>query len=335
MEHSLARSGRAMNQPPANQTSVLSVSPPTTAMANNRSSLRTFLNLIKFSHSIFAMPFALVAMFLAAQQTGEGLPNVTQWALIIGCMVSARTFAMTFNRMADRKFDAGNPRTRNRPSVTGALSVRWMATALVVSAAVFVALTLAFWGMFHNPWPAILAVPVLGFIAFYSYTKRFTWLCHFVIGASLGLAPLSAWVALVPPHGPMMSAQIIWLALAVMLWTAGFDLLYAMQDIEIDRRERLYSLPARFGPRVGLAVSRLCHGSTLLALAAFGMAWGGGVTLGVVYWVGWIAVAILLAIEQSLVKPDDISRINLAFMTINGIVGLVFGALSIAAILLV
>lgn len=323
-----------MNQPAANQAPMVAASSPAASRTNTRSSLRTFLDLIKFSHSIFAMPFALVAMFLAARQTGEGLPDAAQWVLIIGCMVSARTFAMTFNRLVDRKFDAGNPRTRNRPSVNGTLSVRWMLAALVVSAAMFIAFTLAFWGMFQNPWPAMLALPVLGFIAFYSYTKRFTWLCHFVIGASLGLAPLSAWVALVPPHGPMLSTQIIWLAIAVTTWTAGFDLLYAMQDIEIDRRDRLHSLPARFGPQTGLAVSRLCHGCTLLALAAFGLAWGGGVALGVVYWVGWIAVAILLAIEQSLVKPDDISRINLAFMTINGIVGLVFGALTIAAILL-
>ncbi len=295
--------------------------------------LKVFLNLIKFSHSIFALPFALVAMFLAARQTGQWFPGIGAFVLIIGCMVSARTFAMTFNRIVDRKFDAHNPRTRNRPSVTGALSVRWMTTALVISAAAFIAFTSGFWGLLHNPWPVMLAIPILGFIAFYSYTKRFTWLCHFVIGASLGLAPLSTWVALVPPRGPLISIQIIWLALAVTTWTAGFDLLYAMQDIDIDRRDRLYSMPAQFGPRVTLIVSRLCHGCTLLALAAFGMALGGGLVLGPVYWIGWITVTILLATEQALVKADDISRINLAFMTINGIVGLVFGVLSIAAIL--
>jgi 4-hydroxybenzoate polyprenyltransferase len=298
------------------------------------SSLKTFLDLIKFSHSIFAMPFALVAMFLAGQATGHPMPGLLQWILIIGCMVSARTFGMTFNRLVDRKFDAGNPRTRNRPSVTGALSVRWMTTALFVAGAVFIALTTAFWWLLHNPWPAILALPVLGFIALYSYTKRFTWLCHFVIGASLGLAPLSTWVALVPPHGALITIQIGWLAIAVTTWTAGFDLLYAMQDIAIDRRDRLHSLPARFGPRAALIISRMCHLVTLFSLAAFGAALGGGIRLGVVYWLGWIIVAILLAVEQSLVKPDDISRINLAFMTINGIVGLVFGLLSITAILL-
>lgn len=298
------------------------------------SRFRTFLDLIKFSHSIFAMPFAVVAMFLAVRENGHGLPGIRAISLIIGAMVSARTFAMTFNRLVDRKFDILNPRTRNRPSVTGALSVRWMMAALAISGALFILFTLGFWAAYRNPWPAALAIPVLGFIAFYSYTKRFTWLCHFVIGTSLGLAPMSAWIALSPPHGPVLTVQIIWLAVAVMTWTAGFDLIYAMQDIEVDRRDKLYSLPARFGPRVGLAVSRLCHACTLFALAAFGLALGGGLQLGITYWIGWVAVAALLITEQSLVKADDLSRVNIAFMTINGIVGLVFGILGIAAILL-
>ena len=331
MEHPLAWGRRLMNRTPMDST-VPAVKPPA---GPAMSRLRTFLELIKFSHSIFAMPFALVAMFLAVRESGRVLPGVRAIILIVGAMVSARTFAMTFNRIVDRKFDILNPRTRYRPSVTGALSVRWMSAALAISGALFVLFTLGFWGAYGNPWPAALAVPVLGFIAFYSYTKRFTWLCHFVIGASLGLAPISAWIALSPPRGPVLTVQIIWLAVAVMTWTAGFDLIYAMQDIEVDRRDKLYSLPARFGPRLGLIVSRLCHACTLFALAAFGLALGGGLQLGITYWIGWVAVSALLITEQSLVKADDLSRVNIAFMTINGIVGLVFGILGITAILLV
>ncbi len=294
----------------------------------------TFLDLIKFSHTIFALPFALVATFLAVRSTGGRFPDIAQLGLILWCMVSARTFAMTFNRLIDRSFDARNPRTRQRPSVTGALSARWMSGAAAISAVAFVVGALGFEILFANPWPVILAVPVLLFIAFYSFTKRFTWLCHFVIGASLALAPLSAWIALVPPRGPLIDLQILWLAIAVGAWTAGFDLLYSLQDMPIDRREGLFSIPARFGPRVALVISRMLHAITILALAAFGAAWGGGIALGSIYWIGWVVAAALLIIEQSLVKPDDFSRVNLAFMTINGIVGIVFGGLGITAILI-
>ncbi len=292
-----------------------------------------FLDLIKFSHSIFALPFALIATFLAARAIGLMWPGWFRLGLIVVCMVLARTFAMTFNRLVDRHIDARNPRTENRPSVRGDISAGFMRMVLVMSGVLFVLATGLFDELLGNVYPVILAVPVLAFIAFYSFTKRFTWLCHFFIGASLMLAPLSAWVAIVPPRGAALGWQVVFLGLGVLFWTAGFDILYALQDQAVDRRERLFSIPARAGTGTALWISRLCHLVTVLALAAFGAGIGGGMRLGVVYWIGWAAVVALLAIEQSLVKVDDISKINLAFMMINGLVGVVFGVLSIAAIL--
>ncbi len=292
-----------------------------------------FLDLIKFSHSIFALPFALIATFLASRTVGLMWPGWLRLGLIVACMVLARTFAMTFNRLADRHIDARNPRTENRPSVRGEISPAFMVLVLAISGALFVLATGLFYTLLGNAYPVSLALPVLTFIAFYSFTKRFTWLCHFFIGASLMLAPLSAWVAIVPPRGPVLGWQVIFLGVGVLFWTAGFDILYALQDQAVDRRERLFSIPARAGAATALWISRLCHLLTILALAAFGAGIGGGMRLGITYWIGLAAVAALLAIEQSLVKADDISRINLAFMTINGLVGVVFGILSIAAIL--
>ncbi len=292
-----------------------------------------FLDLIKFSHSIFAMPFALIATFLASRAIGLLWPGWLRLGLIVTCMVLARTFAMTFNRLVDRHIDARNPRTENRPSVRGDISPLFMHAVLAISGVLFVLTTGCFYALLGNIYPVSLALPVLAFIAFYSFTKRFTWLCHFFIGAALMLAPLSAWVAIVPPRGPVLDWQVVFLGVAVLFWTAGFDILYALQDQAVDRRERLFSIPARAGASSALWISRVCHLLTILALLAFGTGIGGGMRLGLIYWIGLAAVVALLAIEQSLVKADDISKINLAFMTINGLVGVVFGVLSIAAIL--
>ncbi|NNM89212.1 MAG: UbiA family prenyltransferase [Phycisphaerae bacterium] len=292
-----------------------------------------FLDLIKFSHSIFALPFALIATFLASRAIGLMWPGWLRLGLIVACMVIARTFAMTFNRLVDRDIDARNPRTENRPSVRGDISPAFMLMVLVISGVLFVLTTGLFYELLGNIYPVILAVPVLAFIAFYSFTKRFTWLCHFFIGASLMLAPLSAWVAIVPPHGPVLGWQVVFLGAGVLFWTAGFDILYALQDQAVDQHENLFSIPARAGAGTALWISRVCHLLTVLALVGFGAGVGGGMPLGMVYWIGFAAVVTLLGIEQSLVKVDDISNINLAFMTINGLVGVVFGILSITAIL--
>jgi 4-hydroxybenzoate polyprenyltransferase len=311
-----------------NTTIENSISPP-----GLQQRVRLFLEMIKFSHSIFALPFALTGAFLAARQIGLWWPGWTRLGLILLCMVSARTFAMTFNRLADREIDRRNPRTARRPSVTGEVSVRFMLASLLLSALLFVLSTWLFDRLLGNIYPVILSLPVLAWIALYSFAKRFTWLCHFFLGASLGLAPVSAWIAIVPPHGPALGIQILILGIAVLFWTAGFDILYALQDASIDRQEKLFSIPASIGIRGSLWISRLCHAITMAALLLFGLGLGSGMALGTLYWIGFAAVALLLIIEQSLVKPGDISRVNLAFMSVNGVVGVVFGTLSIAAIL--
>ncbi len=294
----------------------------------------TFLEMIKFSHSIFAMPFALIAAFLAARAIDLVWPGWVRLGLIVLCMVLARTFAMTFNRLVDRDFDSRNPRAMRRPSVTGEVSAAFMIGTLLICGILFIGVTLLFDLVLGNVYPVVLAVPVLGWIALYSLTKRFTWLCHFFLGSSLCLAPISAWIAIVPPHGPVVGVQVLLLAGAVLFWLPGFDILYALQDVEIDRKEKLFSLPARFGVAESLWISRACHFLVLVLLLAFGLGVGGGLSLGPIYWCGFVAVVLLLVIEQSLVKPDDISKVNLAFMTMNGLVGLIFGLTTIAAITL-
>jgi 4-hydroxybenzoate polyprenyltransferase len=290
----------------------------------------TFLDLIKFAHSVFALPFALMATFMASRAIGLAWPGWVRLGLILVCMVAARTFAMTVNRLVDRKFDALNPRTARRPSVTGAISPGFMAAAIFVCALVFLAGTGLFWIVLGNMWPPALALPVLGWIAAYSFTKRFTWLCHFWLGASLGLAPVSAWIAIAPPQGPVIATSIVLLGLGVLFWVAGFDILYALQDEQIDRGAGLNSVPARFGRGGALWLSRVCHALALLAFGGVGTC----SRFHLLYWAGFGAAVTLLVVEQSLVRPDDISKVNVAFMTVNGVVGLVFGGLAIADVLL-
>ncbi len=290
----------------------------------------TFLDLIKFAHSIFALPFALIATFMASKAIGMLWPGWLRLVLILVCMVAARTFAMTVNRLVDRKFDVLNPRTARRPSVTGAISPGFMIAAIVLCAVIFTATTSLFYYFFANAWPTLLALPVLAWIALYSFTKRFTWLCHFWLGASLGLAPVSAWIAIAPPTHPVITAAIVLLGIAVLFWVAGFDILYALQDEQIDREAGLSSVPAKFGRRGALWLSRVCH---LLTSAAF-MGIGFAGQFHTLYWIGFGLAAALLLIEQLLVKPTDISKINIAFMTVNGLVGLVFGTLAILDLLM-
>jgi 4-hydroxybenzoate polyprenyltransferase len=291
--------------------------------------ISTLLDLIKFAHTVFALPFALLAAFLAFRVTGLSLAAPGLWGrlgLIVLCMVFARTFAMTVNRLVDREFDAQNPRAARRPSVTGVVSPSFMRLVIMVCALGFLAGAAGFYIAFGNLWPLLLAVPVLVWLASYSFTKRFTALCHFWLGAALGLAPVSAWIALVPPHGPVLTPAIVFLGAAVLFWVAGFDILYSMQDEAIDRTAELHSIPAAVGRPAALWISRACHLLTVLALLGFGLAAG----LHVLYWVGFAVAAVLLIVEQSLVTPRDISRVNIAFMTVNGAVGVIFGLLVIA-----
>lgn len=297
------------------------------------SQLATFLDLIKFAHSIFALPFALIATFWALH--AAGIAPVSAAALervgfILVCMVIARTWAMTFNRLIDRRFDAANPRTARRPSVTGAVSVNFMHGTLATCAILFLAVTGGWWYRTGNPWPLVLAVPVLAWLATYSLTKRFTALCHFWLGISLGLAPVAAWLAIAPPTvGPLdgRGQAILLLAAGVACWVAGFDILYALQDEGVDRELRLHSIPAALGIRGALLVSRLSHLATAGLFLAVGLTGFHGL-----YWIGYGCAVALLVIEQCLVSAKDISKINLAFMTANGLIGLIFGVLAIADI---
>ena len=271
--------------------------------------VKTFSSAIKISHSIFALPFALAAAFMAA----EGLPDGLLLVKVVIACVAARTAAMSFNRLVDARLDARNPRTAMREVPSGRLSKTVMGVATAVSTVVFV--LVAWW---INTLAGALSPVALAVLLGYSYTKRFTSLSHVVLGAALGLAPLGAWIAVTAGLTPVP----VLLGLAVLLWTAGFDVIYSCQDCGFDRTEGLHSIPARLGIARALWCSRGFHVATVALLAAVG--WLAG--YGVCYTAGVVIVAALLVWEHGLVKPDDLSRVNVAFFTLNGVVSLVFMA---------
>lgn len=275
--------------------------------------------MIKFSHSIFALPFALLATFLAAR---PALPSINAVALIVVCMVAARSAAMTFNRIVDRAVDAANPRTAMRHLPTGRISLSAAWTFFFVAVGVFVAGCAGFYALLANPWPIRLCLPVLALLCCYSYCKRFTRYSHVVLGAAIALSPVAAWIAISPDT---LGAPAWILMLAVTCWIGGFDVIYACQDVDFDRRAGLHSLPAAIGVAGALWAARGLHVLTLAALIALGQATG----LGWLYVVGVGAVAMLLIVEHAIVSPKDLSRVNLAFFTLNGAVGLLLGVLGV------
>jgi 4-hydroxybenzoate polyprenyltransferase len=282
--------------------------------------IRGLLELIRFSHTIFALPFALSSAALAWRDKWREEPfSLPEFALdlvgILLCMVFARSAAMAFNRIADRRYDAENPRTVMRHLPAGKISLASVWSFTLVCAAGFVASTLLFVASSGNWWPFALSVPTLLFICAYSLTKRFTALAHFWLGASLLLAPVAAWLAV---RGMALLATPLLLGLSVMFWVAGFDILYACQDVEFDRKAKLASLPARLGVNASLWMALGCHVVMLVLL--FGLFWLPEAGLGWVYLTGVIAVAVLLAYEHWLVRPDDLSRVNRAFFQVNGVV---------------
>jgi 4-hydroxybenzoate polyprenyltransferase len=278
--------------------------------------LRSFLELVRFSHTVFALPFALTSAALAWKKSG----TFDAWQLvgILLCMVFARSAAMAFNRLADHRIDAENPRTAGRHLPAGLLSPAAVWAFTLACWAGFVASTLIFWQL-GNPWPLYLSVPVLAFICAYSYTKRFTALAHFWLGASLFLAPVAAWIAIrgVPDISDLLEPAL--LGAAVLFWVAGFDIFYACQDVEFDRKAKLRSVPAALGVAASLRVALVCH---LLMLLCLGGLYAASAQLGWVYLAGVIAVALLLAYEHSLVRPDDLSRVNQAFFQVNGVISI-------------
>lgn len=276
---------------------------------------------IKFSHTVFAMPFAILGAFMARPSDGTWAMFSGQLALVVVCMVAARTWAMVFNRLADRTIDSLNPRTARRVFASGLVQIRLGRITLAVCAAVFIAAAAGFWFAFGNPWPIALAVPVLAFLAFYSYTKRFTWLCHLFLGVALSLSPVAA--ALAIDHRAAMSMPALWwIAAMVAAWVAGFDIIYSLQDAQADKDQRLWSVPSRLGIRPALWISRALHAAALFFLLAAGRA---DERLGPLFLFATLAVGVLLVAEHVVLSRRGREGLHMAFFTINGIVSCLLG----------
>ncbi|HKI12437.1 MAG TPA: UbiA-like polyprenyltransferase [Candidatus Acidoferrum sp.] len=273
--------------------------------------IRTILEMIKFEHSLFALPFALTGALLAARAKQHGWPTLRQILWIVIAMVAARSAAMTLNRIADLRYDKENPRTKMRALATGALSVSfaWMFTLAAV-ALFFVAA----WQL--NPLALKLAPLAMAILFFYSYTKRFTTWSHLFLGFALGISPAAAWIAITGS----LDWRMLILCAAVTLWVGGFDVLYACQDIEFDKQAGLFSVPQRFGIAASLMIARIMHAGVVLLLiwvaASFGLPWPA--------WAGIVVVAALLGYEHSLVRANDLSKLNAAFFTVNGYISMLF-----------
>jgi len=279
---------------------------------------KLFARDIKISHTIFAMPWALLATFLAA----NGLPRAGQLALIVLCMVTARTVAMSSNRLLDSELDARNPRTARRAIPSGQLSRGFFIAAAIACGLAFLGATSLFGFIYSNWMPLILSLPVLAFIASYPLLKRFTRLCHYYLGAALALAPICAWIAIT---GKINMSPLL-IAGAVLLWTAGFDIIYACQDYQSDLETGVASVPARIGIARALWVSRLTHAGALGFMVAVGLI---SAQLGLLYSIGVGCAAALLVFEHALVRADDLSKVGIAFFTMNGIISVVVGTLGI------
>lgn len=271
------------------------------------SSAGDYLRLVKFSHSIFALPFALASAWLAS----GGVPEARVLGLVVVAAVAARTAAMAFNRLVDRAIDARNPRTAGREIPAGVLTPRAVGVLVLASSAAFVAASFAL-----NPLCGWISPGVLACLLGYSFTKRFTYLAHFVLGLCLALAPLGAWLAVRGDFSGDLVAPIL-LAAAVLTWVAGFDLIYACQDAAFDSDAELHSIPARFGIGGSLVLSAALHVGTVALLLAFGLR----AELGLAWWIVLAGAALLLVHEHRIVRPDDLSRVDVAFFTLNGWVG--------------
>lgn len=298
-------------------------------------SVKNYLSLIKFSHTIFAMPFALIGFFVALHvryfsswslnksigwvSKTDSFPWLT-FLLILVCMITARSAAMAFNRYLDRQFDAKNPRTAIREIPAGIISANGALLFVLLNCVLFIAAT-----YFINTICFFLSPVALFVILFYSYTKRFTALCHLVLGLGLSLAPIGAYLAVTG----YFSLLPILFSFTVLFWVSGFDIIFALQDEEFDRSHNLHSIPAALGTARALGVSRILHVASFACVLAAG--WVGG--FGWLYWVGAAVFGAMLVYQHSLVKPGDLSRVNLAFMTANGIASVVFAVFVIADIL--
>ena len=278
--------------------------------------LKIILEMIKFEHTVFALPFAVMSAFIAA----DGFPPLTKFGWILVAMVGARSCAMAFNRLADADIDGVNPRTAMRAIPSGLItkSAVWIFTLISAGLLVFAA-----WRL--NPLAFALSPVALIVVMGYSYTKRFTALSHFWLGLALSISPVGAWIAI---QGSFALPPII-LCLVVLLWTAGFDIIYACQDVNFDRKHGLHSVPAKIGIKWSLWFSSALHVIAVLLLLSIPLL----VELGLFYYIGVGIVVLIFIYEHTIVKPTDLSRVNLAFFTLNGMISLVLMALSIADIL--
>jgi 4-hydroxybenzoate polyprenyltransferase len=270
-------------------------------MAFNK--LGTYLEMIKFQHSIFALPFAYLGAFLAQMR----VPDFLTLLWITLAMVGARSFAMAMNRLIDREIDRRNPRTAERALPKGHLSIPSVIVFSLISLTVFLIAVYNLAPVCRYLWPFV----VIPFVI-YPYTKRFTYLSHFILGLCLGLAPIGAWIAVTNS----VSVEPFLLGVAVLCWVAGFDIFYAMQDMDFDRKHRLYSIPANFGIRTSLALTKLLHFTAISLLAWTGIR----LDLGIFYFIGVFIAGVLLAYENSIIKPNDLSKLNMAFFTMNGVI---------------
>jgi 4-hydroxybenzoate polyprenyltransferase len=273
--------------------------------------IKTVLEMIKFEHSVFALPFALTGALLAARATQHGWPTLRQVLWIVVAMVAARSAAMTMNRIADLRYDRENPRTKQRALATGALSLQFAWSFTFVAVVVFF---LASWQL--NPLALRLAPLAIAILFFYSFTKRFTNWSHLFLGFALGISPAAAWIAITGG----LDLRMLILCAAVTLWVGGFDVLYACQDVDYDQRAELFSVPRKFGIANALLIARGMHAGVIALLGwlafSFGLPWPA--------WAGIAVVAALLAYEHSLVKAHDLSKLDAAFFTVNGYISMLF-----------
>jgi len=282
------------------------------------STMKNYLSLVKFSHTIFAMPFALIGYFLGIQHTEFSLSKAgIILGLVLVCMVTARSAAMAFNRYLDRNFDAKNPRTAIREIPRGIISANSALRFVILSSVLFVIATFCINRICFYLSPIALFV-----ILFYSFTKRFTPLCHIVLGIGLSLAPIGAYLAVTG----VFAVLPVLFSFAVVFWVSGFDVIYALQDVDFDQSQQLYSIPSTLGKAKALRVSELLHFLSAACVLAAGY-------YGQFHWVYWIGIAVfagMLIYQHSIVTPSDLSRVNIAFMTANGIASVVFAIFVIA-----
>ncbi|MEW6418176.1 MAG: UbiA-like polyprenyltransferase [Nitrospirota bacterium] len=268
--------------------------------------LKIYLEMIKFEHSVFALPFAYFGAFLAQMR----VPSLKTILWITIAMVGARSFAMALNRLIDIEIDRRNPRTSDRALPKGLISISNVIIFSLLSLSIFLLAVYNLAPLCRYLWP-IVVIPFV----IYPYTKRFTWLSHFVLGFCLGLAPIGAWIAVTNS----ISVEPFLIGAAVLFWVSGFDIFYAIQDIKFDRQHKLYSIPARFSIKTSLILTKVLHITSILLLSWVGFR----LNLGLFYFVGIFIAAGLLAYENSLIKPHDVSRLNVAFFTMNGVISVV------------